>query len=278
MNAFVIIHFGDKPKYLELEIYFLIMLRNNTKNDIIYMYSIKDTPKSFIKIIKKLCTEVIPYDDTDITFNIKNFKSHYMHFNTLRTCNFLFAFQLIKYDKICCIETDLVIMSNIDDVFDLNCPAILTYTHEKDKNINDLNYKIITPNKYLEEYKDKIFINGGLILFKPSIKIYEKLKRNISKIIEYNCKYPNESLFVYTMKTYYNLPIRFNFSHYYVDKIIIKNKIKVYHFNETIYKPIDVIRDGYINKEKNPILKKLIIFFKNKYYDKYHEKIDLILE
>ena len=34
MNAFVIIHFGDKSKYLELEIYSAIMLKNNTKYDI----------------------------------------------------------------------------------------------------------------------------------------------------------------------------------------------------------------------------------------------------
>ena len=31
MNAFVLIHFGDKLKYLELEIYTVIMLRKNTK-------------------------------------------------------------------------------------------------------------------------------------------------------------------------------------------------------------------------------------------------------
>lgn len=86
--AFVMVHFGDKPKYLELEIYLSIMLRKNSKNDIIYLYSITDTPKLFINIMKKYCTHVIPYDDNNITYNIKNFTSIYQHFNTLRTCNF----------------------------------------------------------------------------------------------------------------------------------------------------------------------------------------------
>jgi hypothetical protein len=34
MYAFVLVHFGDKPKYLELEIYSAIMLKDNTKYDI----------------------------------------------------------------------------------------------------------------------------------------------------------------------------------------------------------------------------------------------------
>lgn len=271
-NAFVIIHFGDKPKYLELEIYFLIMLRNNTKNDIIYMYSISDTPKSFVNIIKKYCTKVIPYDDINITYNIQNFDSHYKHFNTLRTCNFLFAFQLIEYKKICCIESDLVIKDNIDDVFDLKCPAILKY--DVDQTLLDKNYKIKLIDRYLENHHSTIFLNGGLLLFKPSLKLFEKLKQNLQKIITHNCKYPNESLFVYTLKTFYNLPIRYNFSHYYVDRVKINNPIKVYHFNESIYKPINVIRDGYIDKQKKKILKNVILFFKKNYYDIYHEKID----
>lgn len=37
MYAFVLVHFGDKPKYLELEIYSALMLKDNTKYDIIYI-------------------------------------------------------------------------------------------------------------------------------------------------------------------------------------------------------------------------------------------------
>lgn len=54
MYAFCLIHFGNKPKYLELEIYTIIMLKKNTKYDIVYLYSINDTPNNFINIIKKI--------------------------------------------------------------------------------------------------------------------------------------------------------------------------------------------------------------------------------
>ena len=31
MNAFVIVHFGNKSKYVELEIYTALMIKNNSK-------------------------------------------------------------------------------------------------------------------------------------------------------------------------------------------------------------------------------------------------------
>ena len=50
-NAFAIIHFGKNPVYLELELYFFKMLRQYTNNDILYLYSLNDTPKSFVDAV-----------------------------------------------------------------------------------------------------------------------------------------------------------------------------------------------------------------------------------
>lgn len=124
--AFAIIHFGSNPVYLELEMYFFKMLRQNTRNDIIYLYSVNDTPQTFVDAIRPLVTEVIPYDDKHITYDV-TFKSEYTNFNTLRTCNFIFAYTLKKYNKVCIIESDMVIMRNLDDIFGLQTPAVLTY-------------------------------------------------------------------------------------------------------------------------------------------------------
>ena len=38
-NAYATIHFGSNPVYLELELYFFIMLQKYTTNDILYLYS-----------------------------------------------------------------------------------------------------------------------------------------------------------------------------------------------------------------------------------------------
>jgi hypothetical protein len=271
MNAFVLIHFGLQKKYLELEIYFLIMLKKNTKNDIIYLYSKNDTPKEYIKVIKKLnICKLKSYNDDNITYNIKDFKSNYEHFNTLRTCNFIFAYKLIEYEKICIIESDMIIMENIDDIFLNNCPAVYFYNNDINK-INE-NYKSDYNKKnILQDCKNKSPINGGIMLFKPSNNKYKKYKKNIKIIIENNCIFPNEILFIYTENNIYNCPIKYNYSHYYVNKIYIKD-IKIYHFNGSVYKPLNVIKDNYLdNKTK---LYDIILYFKKKYYDKYNVKIE----
>ena len=275
MNAFVIIHFGNNIKYLELELYFLIMLQKNTINDIIYMYSKNDTPDIFVNAIEKINVKTISYDDNNITYNIKNFKSTYVSFNTLRTCNFIFAYTLTKYDKICILESDMVVMENIDDIFQLKIPSILYYN--KDIKKNNYNYLIdISKDKVIDICNNHSSFNGGVLLFKPSITIYKKFINNIKLIIEKECKYPNETLFTYTLNKIYNLPIKYNYSHYYLDKQKLYGKIIIYHFNNTTYKPIDIIKDNYLEKEKKD-KKKIIIFFKKNVYDKYSKLINNIL-
>lgn len=90
-NAYVTIHFGSNPVYLELELYFFHMLRTYTNNDIIYMYSSADTPKSFVDAASNIVTRAIPFDDRGITYQV-DFASGYSNFNTLRTCDFIFAY------------------------------------------------------------------------------------------------------------------------------------------------------------------------------------------
>ena len=268
--AFCIIHFGNNPIYLEYEIYTILMLQKNTKYNIVYLYSINDTPLEFVKIIQSLNVFVKEYDDTNITYNVTNFNSLYKHFNTLRTCNYIFALKLTNYKKICIVESDMVIMNNIDDIFDLNLPAILYYYHHDDLTKNTI---INKTNQELFDFSiKKGTVNGGVLLFKPSLYSYKKSIENLKLVIKNNCMYPNESLFLYTMKKIYNLPITYNLSHYYIDKHIkLKNKIKIYHFNNTTYKPLDIIKDNYIYKNKKKNRKEIVIFFKKTYYDVYNK-------
>ena len=277
MYAFVIIHFGNNIKYLELELYMLINLKKCTKYDIIYMYSVNDTPTSFINIINKFCN-TISYNDDNITYNIKNFKSLYTNFNALRTCNFLFAYQLTKYKKICIIESDMIILKNIDNIFELKTPSILTF-YDNDKILENNSIKI-NCNEELNNCNTISKCNGGVMLIKPSNKIFNKLLKNIKYIIEKACMYPNETLFLLSYKKIYNLPFYFNGIKYYLDKFIknnIKNKLCIIHFNGN-YKYIDYIKDNYLNKIKSKILH----YFLNKYYKnhylEYNHQINKLLK
>lgn len=265
--AVCLVHFGNNKKYLEYEIYTILMLKNNTKNDIIYLYSINDTPIEFVNIINEFDVITIGYDDKEILEYINSFKSIYSQFNTLRTCNYIYAFKLTNYEKICIIESDMVIMKNLDSIFDLNCPAILYYLSGSE-NINK--NKLLKFDFNLSN--NRSYVNGGVLLFKPSIYYYNKLRNNILIIIKNNCKYPNESLFMYTMKKIYNLPIKYNLSHYYINQFIhFKNEIVIYHYNNTIYKALNIIKNNYIEKNKRKKYNKpIFLYFKKNYYDPFH--------
>jgi len=279
-NAFIIVHFGDNKKYLELEIYISLMIRQNSINDIVYFYSINDTPIAFVNIMKQYCNYTISYDDKDITYNINNFKSYYNHFNTLRTCNFLFAYKLLQYKKVCLIESDCIIMKNIDDIFLLKTPSI--YLHE-DISINKKsNHKVIMNHKnILKECSTESGSNGGIMLFKPSIKKYNKAIRRIQYIIDMNCKFPNETLFQLINKSIYHLPFKYNLIKYYIKQFyklfnVDQNYVSILHINSSTFKHVDIIKDNYMHSIK-PELYIFILFFKNNYYDKYNKSISNLL-
>lgn len=279
MFAFVLNHFGNNKSYLKYEIYFLYSLRSNTKYDIIYMYSINDTPIEFLKIIESLNLNIIiiPFDDNKITYDVP-FTSSYKTFNLLRPCNYIFAFTLLKYDKICTLESDMIITSNIDDIFKLKTPSIVYYPLSGTKKINK-NIKITINKenltKIIKECPKESFTNGGVLVFKPSLEMFEILKNNIIKIINFNCIYPSETLFLYTFPKFYNLPIMYNMSHWELRKYKYTFPIKILHFNNDIYKPIFIIEDKSFNIKnmKNPIIKSILLKFKEKYYNKYNKKI-----
>ena len=291
--AFAIIHFGSNPVYLELELYFFKMLHQYTKHDIIYLYSINDTPPSFVELVRRFVTEVVPYDDKGITYEVA-FKSEYTNFNTLRTCNFIFAYTLEQYDTVCIIESDMVIMKDLDPIFSLRSPAVLTY-YIGDRRLQYNDEITNNPSDVLAKCKDMGRVNGGVMLIKPSRKLFDTYKSKIVDVVRRECKYPNESLFEYVNNSYYNLPIQYNLSHFLAktNKLqsygLTARDIYIYHFNETKYKHIDIIKNPtddngdnwieIIQRDKKYEIKQLpILHYKNTVYDRYHTEISALLK
>jgi len=245
--AFVTIHFGSNPVYLELEMYFFRMLHKYTRHDIVYLYSVNDTPSAFVDAIRPLVTHAIPYDDRGITFDV-TFASSYANFNTLRTCNFIFAYTLEQYETVCIIESDMVIMKSVDDIFELNAPAALTY-YIGDARLNYNDQVSNSPSKVLIKCKEMGRLNGGVMLIKPSAALFKTYLSKIAEVVKRNCKYPNETLFEYVNNVYYNLPIRYNLSHFLAKPEIIAkyglaaSDVRIFHFNETKFKHIDIIKN-----------------------------------
>ena len=289
-NAFVIIHFGSIIKYFELELYFCIMLQKYTKNNIIYMYSETDTPISFVNKISPFVYKTQGFNDDGITYNV-SFNSVYKSFNLIRGCDFIFAYKLIEYKKICIVESDLVIMNNIDSIFNLNSPAIRYY---RTNNIN-FNKNLIEKNNkedILSHCMNGSNVNGGVMLITPSNELFNEYVSCLPIIVKQQCKYPNESLFEYVNNTFYNLPVIYNLSHYHTLKISkyglnpSGEDILIYHFNETRFKHIDIIKDGWLRNSDNylellegkfKIRKNPIFFFEKTIYNPNKENVKSII-
>lgn len=288
-NAFVIIHFGSNEKYLELEIYFCMMLQKYTRNNIVYMYSEVDTPISFVNAITPFVYRTQGFNDSGITYNV-SFESKYTSFNTLRTCDFIFAYKLTEYEKICIVESDLVIMGNIDSIFSLNSPSILCYRCG-DRNLNKNVRQTTNKEEILSQCVDGSGVNGGVMLITPSEELFNDYVSLIPAIAMQQCKYPNEALFECVNNTFYNLPVIYNLSHYLTLKLsrygLNPNgqDILIYHFNETEFKHIDIIKDGWLKANKNDpkvmekyrVKKIPINFFEETIYNPNKEQVNSII-
>lgn len=274
MYAYVINHFGSKIKYLEYEIYTILMLKSISKYDIIYMYSIIDTPKIFVEIIEKMNVKTFGYDDSIIISKSNKFSSIYKHFNTLRTCSFIYSNLITGYKKICLVESDIIFRKEFNNIFKLKTPSVNIYCENYKKCLT--NYKSdIQVKKFLDICEKSSPINGGVMLIKPEPKLISELENKLEIVIKHNCNYPNEMLFVLLYNNFYNLPINYNYQKYL--KI---NNINVYacHFASSIYKHIDIIKDKYVDKIKNKYEKENILYFKSNYYDKYNNNVKKIIE
>ena len=274
--AFVLIHFGSNPVYFEYELYSVFMIRSICNYDFVYMYSKSDTPLKFVEVMKKFNVKTVEYDDSVINKKIDNFKSVYEHFNTFKTCAFFYANMLTEYDKVCVIESDQVYKKGFEKVFELNGPAILYYNQPPSD--YDKHNKLSIDKKFIiSECNKNSHTNGGILVFKPDKKIIDTYIKNIDIIAEKNCSYPNETLFLYTNNIIYNVPFRYNASHYMFEKKYSK-EILNYHFNSTIYKPLNNIKDNYKIDKKFKIKNEVVEFFRNNFYNKYHERVDELMK
>lgn len=269
-NAFVILHFGSIIKYLEYEMYLIKMLESISKNDIIYLYSIIDTPESFVEIIKKMKVKTFGFDDSIIIEKINKFHSIYDRFNLLRISCFVYGNLLTNYDKICIVESDIILYKGFEKVFDLNIPCAYFHNTSKKESITNFKKKINSDDVLKDcnnQYKS--LINGGVLLFKPDINIFPKFEKILNIVLKYKCIFPNEAIFVLLYDYIYNLPINFN-----MRRFTNHSNIEIYgrHFDCTAYKPLDIIKDNYLNKMKINVTKESILYFKKKFYDKYNKQ------
>jgi hypothetical protein len=185
-------------------------------------------------------------------------------------------------------------MKPIDAIFDLKTPSILNYVAPNIKQ-NQKNH-LISKTELIKKVcieKKKIIngVNGGVIVFTPSIKMFNFYLSNLKPIIDNQCPYPNESLFIYCNPVSYNLPIWYNLSyHHLTDRHLANMKlvptdlidhVVIYHYNET-FKPTTVMHDKwYLQMDETQvknIRRKIPILHYKGIFDAHFDEIQKKLE
>lgn len=178
-------------------------------------------------------------------------------------------FKLTEYDKIIYLDTDLLIKENIDNLF----------TYDTIDNKIYMTYDVGQTNIEIngETYKDLIFrkneYNSGVIVFKPSINIYNKCYKNLN-IFENN---KNE---LFTDQTILNLlntnnEINVKYLHFKYNYIAVLSNIKIIEDLPTIVhfilrpKPWEII-------DMNENILELYLYSDGKQY--FNEWINLYFE
>lgn len=178
-----------------------------------------------------------------------------------------------QYDKICSLDGDIIVLENIDNIFDYDTPAgVFSHTnssrYSKHSSVKDIYKKYKHNDKLSPKIIKKAFngshtVNNGLLLLKPSKKIWNKMIKIAKRIDKYeliplkiNNLDENLITLTYLDKKWTFLDSKYNFLSS-LFKFIKKPKFKVIHYigNE---KPLDIPRDKYDD---------------NKYFWKYADKV-----
>ncbi len=267
--AYALFHFGNSIHHIELELYFLLYLKKITTYDILYLYSSNDTTTDTINIITPLVTKAISYVDiVDPNTQFRQNKK-YDNYSAFRTCNYIHAYSLTDYAKICVIEPDIIIMNeNFNDIFNLNTPSILSITSTSKINSN---HKI----------SSSVDTNSGIILLSPNINKFKKCAAYLHReFFNTDTTTPRDLLFIKTESTsgFYNLPIKYNFSHSLLKHIhdynINLNDIKAVRFDNTRYNHLRIVKDNWKNLTELREKTKPVMHFKTQVFDTYKTIVD----
>jgi hypothetical protein len=218
-TAYAIVHFGANEKYLEMELYLVcnLYLQTDHARDIVYLYA-ADTPPHFVAAVVDMGDHLskthycrprvrcVQYNDADIVESAAAVLTNADIFaklrkraarrstaktpaaldaatrggalNAARTCGIAHAWNL-PYSEICIVESDVVLVSEFDSVFETPSPAIVTYIEPK------------KPNQNLWA------VNGGVMRLAPSPREFARAMRVARAVVADPIKYmyPSESLF-----------------------------------------------------------------------------------
>lgn len=252
--AYVSLLYGDSNYFIGALLLGYSLYKTKTQHDKILLIT-NDVPNNQRKVLSKY------FKLKQIDFIKSNPK--YIHKDRFKDVfTKMNMFTLIEYDKIIMLDTDMLILKNIDHLFKLNAPAASSSRITIKHNTKIPKDRIIKNGKIVGR------INAGLMVLKPSINTFNFILKDILENKQIDIKHEQDYLSLYYANDWTYIFFIYN---YEVGRSLknIKYKFKttdIYnlHFSSR-YKPWDFLNDEYYNKFKNNIKldKKRII----KHYD-----------
>ena len=235
------------------------LMKTNTPYDRIIMVT-PDVSGDYKFYLKHMYTHVqeIEY----IKVNPEIFLEESTRFNNVFTK--LECLSLTQYDKIIFLDLDMIIVKNLDHLFNLNAPAACLKKHY-------IPYGKKIPSSMICSDKNKLIgsINAGVMLLEPNLNELNDIKNDISKITQPNkYKYPEQD---YISLRYCNkwTSITFNYNFQFG----LTNRVKKCHYAiDNIY----VIHYSSSNKPWNYLLENHTITDNEKEFIEKHHKYYLL--
>lgn len=158
------------------------LMKTNSQYDRVILVT-NDVDQNYLKILSNFYTRIIPIEYVKVNPNI--FLDQNTRFRDVFTK--LICLNLIEYHKILLMDLDMIVVNNIDHLFQLSTPAACLKR-------DFVPYgKRIKSDKICKNGKLVGSINAGLVLLKPDKNEWSDIKKDIfsnKKLLKY--KYPEQ--------------------------------------------------------------------------------------
>jgi len=279
-NAYFAYLTGDSAYFLGAMVLGYSLKKVNTTADMVIMVT-DDVPQHQIKLLQDFY-QVVHVNLLEVPSKL--FK-HYEWSRFKHVFTKFEAFKFEEYDKVILIDIDMLVLRNMDHLFNITAPAAMCI-------YKGLPHNKIIPKKYLVQKNNSsqvsYGINAGLVLIKPSIDEYDKIVKDLNTNNSYVLRNPEQE---YMSIRYANNFTHIDLSYNYQVGIIknmkkfIRNEPHNIHYswtNKPWLKFVDQekYKRHVVENFIHPLFKKYYNMW-DKFYEeliKYYEPKDIVLE
>jgi len=184
--AYVGLLYGDSEYFLAALLYGFTLQKTNPKYDSVLMIT-PDIPKKQREVLSvyfKLIEVDYIYAHSD------NFTKQDSRFSQIFTKMHLF--NLDQYEKVLMLDIDIIVLHNLDHLFELSAPA----AHYRNE-ILDHGSKVPTGRIYLKKGIVQNGINAGTMLLEPNKKEFKRIVKEIKNPLGYKVNAPEQEYLSY---------------------------------------------------------------------------------